>query len=229
MTIVPRQEIRAKYGVERPSLINHFKRSNPEFARILKRFSSAVGYDFGMWSRQVMYQTCRAKLEAMNLGELDVMEIAAGDFWRELPFKSFASMNYPEYDITKDALPRTFDLIIADNVFEHLSYPHRAACNVLKMLRPGGTFLNITPFMVRVHNIPIDCTRWTELGMKYFLIEAGFDPDGIETGAWGNRAVVKSDFTRWSRRGFWGSLKNEPRFPIQVWAFARAPRVSPIP
>lgn len=218
------EETRAKYGVERRSLVNRFKEANPHLAGVLKRIATAVGFEYGMWQRQVMYQTCRAKLEAMGVQNLDAMEISAGEFWRGLPFKSFATMDYPQYDITKDALPRTFDLIIADNVFEHLTYPLRAARNVLKMLRPGGTFLNITPFMVRVHNIPIDCTRWTETGMKYFLIEAGFDPDGIETGAWGNRAVVKSDFTRWSRRGFWGSLKNEPRFPIQVWAFARAPQ-----
>jgi len=73
-----------------------------------------------------------------------------------------------------------------------------------------------------VHNVPIDCNRWTELGLSYLLQEGGFAQDDIQTASWGNRACVRANFRRWRKRGF-GSLRNEPDFPVMVWAFARKP------
>ena len=32
----------------------------------------------------------------------------------------------------------------------------------------------IVPFLIRVHNVPIDCSRWTEDGLKFHLEECGF-------------------------------------------------------
>jgi hypothetical protein len=98
---------------------------------------------------------------------------------------------------------------------------HRTAGNVLSMLRPGGRFLISTPFLVRVHEFPIDCTRWTEDGLRHFLGEAGFPLDRIKTGSWGNRACVKANFSCWmGYRSRFHSLRNEPNFPITVWAMA---------
>ena len=149
------------------------------------------------------------------------MEISAGQFWQNAGFRSFSEKNFPEFDICKDVLDQQFDIIIADQVFEHLPWPYRAAKNVHAMVKPGGYFLITTPFMIRVHDIPIDCTRWTETGLKYFLAECGFPFDQIVTGSWGNRACVKANFKRWARRGWFGSLKNERNFPVSVWALAK--------
>ena len=55
-------------------------------------------------------------------------------------------MNFPEFDICSDSINKKFDLIIADNVWEHLKYPYRASKNVQKMLKPNGIFLIIVPF-----------------------------------------------------------------------------------
>ena len=90
------------------------------------------------------------------------------------------------------------------------------------MLRAGGYFLVSTPFLVRIHDYPVDCTRWTEIGLKYFLAECGFALDGIQTGSWGNRACVKANFGGWVRyRRRLHNLKNEPDVPYHVWALAR--------
>jgi hypothetical protein len=61
--------------------------------------------------------------------------------------------------------------------------------------------------------------------MKSFLADAGFDRESIVTGSWGNRACVRANLSkrRWPRRGWFGSLKNEPEFPVTVWAFAKKP------
>jgi hypothetical protein len=59
--------------------------------------------------------------------------------------------------------------------------------------------------------------------MKFMLIDAGFDPDNIVTGSWGNRECVKANFKKWVRPGWFAIMRNEARFPLQVWAFAKAP------
>ena len=191
-----------------------------------KRVLDAIGYDTTDWVRVVMYRRAFAYIRELGPERLDALEISAGPQWRrQLAFRSYAQMNFPEFDICSDVLPRQFDLIIADQVFEHLPWPARAARNVYAMLRPGGCFIIATPFLVRVHNSPIDCSRWTTQGLSYFLQEAGFPAAGIATDAWGNRACMKANLTRWRKRGFLGSLRNEPEFPVMVWAFARKPGV----
>lgn len=189
----------------------------------IKNLLRAVGYEPLHWTRVVPYRECTEIIRGMQPETLDVLEISAGKYWQTMGFKSFTDMNFPEYDIVKDTLDRKFDLIIADNVFEHVTFPYRAARNVLKMLKPGGTFLTLTPFLIRYHPIPTDCSRWTELGIRNFLIETGFDENHIQTGSWGNSACVKANLKKWARRGWFGSLKNDPNFPVTVWAFARAP------
>lgn len=187
----------------------------------VKRWLRAVGYDPGHWVRTVMYRECFQMIQEIGPERLDALEISAGQEWCRLPFRSYTPTTYPEFDICKDRLDRQFDLIIADQVFEHLLWPYRAARNVHAMLRPDGYFLISTPFLVRIHMIPTDCTRWTEQGLRHFLAECGFDLDRIKTGAWGNRACINANFKRWARRGWFRSLKNEPDFPVTVWALAQ--------
>jgi SAM-dependent methyltransferase len=189
----------------------------------IKAAMRVVGYDPTYWTRVVMYNECFKLVEDLNPSQLDVLEIGSGEHWRSrFPFKSYAPFDYPTYDICKDCLDRQFDLVICDNVFEHLRYPQRAADNVYKMLRPGGHFLNITPFLIRIHHVPIDCTRWTELGMSYFLQDHGFTIRA--TGSWGNKGVVRAALNRLAvRRGFFGSLRNEKDFPVAIWVMAERP------
>lgn len=186
----------------------------------IKSLLNAVGYDYRHWTRPVMYAQCTAMLQPLQPAKLDVLEISAGQYWQTVGFKSFTAANYPEFDISKNVLAERYDLIIADQVFEHVLWPYRASRNVYSMLKPGGHFLITTPFLIRVHAIPHDCTRWTETGIKHFLNECGFPMDGIQTGSWGNRSCVKANFSKWARKGWFGSLRNEPDFPVVVWALA---------
>ena len=43
----------------------------------------------------------------------------------------------------------------------------------------------------------------------------------VAAGAWGNRECVIGNFSRWSAYRRWHPLRNEPEYPVQVWAFAR--------
>jgi SAM-dependent methyltransferase len=191
--------------------------------RMLEKVARWVGYDKTHITRVIAYRAVDQFLDTLGTERLDALEISAGWKWRDRAWGSFTEMNWPEHDICVDKIDQQFDVIIADNVFEHLKYPYRAAKNVHAMLKPGGKFINITPFLIRHHPIPLDCSRWTELGMVHFLEEAGFDPDRTTTGSWGNARAVKANFHRWARAGWERRFKNDSNFPITVWAIAEKP------
>jgi SAM-dependent methyltransferase len=194
-----------------------------EFVRqkLAAAYDAITGKQRYGWSRVVMWQECEAWLQALGPEKLSVLEIS-GTFWSKLPFAKYRSVQHPEFDICEMRLDESFDLIIAEQVFEHLLWPYRAGRNVHQMLRPGGHFLVSTPFLVRIHPGPADCTRWTETGLKYFLAECGFPLEAIKTGSWGNRACVRANLNDWALyRPRLHSLKNEPDVPYHVWALAR--------
>jgi SAM-dependent methyltransferase len=175
------------------------------------------------WLRIVMNRSTKELVEQLGPERLDALEISGTRWETLLPFRSFRIASLPEYDVCAGVLDAQFDLIIAEQVFEHLLYPGRAARNVFTMLRPGGYFLINTPFMIRIHGYPVDCTRWTELGLKHFLEEYGFPVDEMVSGSWGNRSCVVGNFESWPPYDKRRSLVNEPDFPLVVWVLARKP------
>ena len=208
------------------SFIENKLKSNRKIVKKIKKIARNLGFNLEYWHRYASYKLIKKDISFLNLENLDVLEISAGEFWKEnFKFKSFTELNFPEYDICKDVINENkYDLIIADNVWEHLKYPYRATKNVFKMLRPNGYFLVITPFLIKIHNVPIDCSRWTEDGMRYFLSEAGFDLEKIITNSWGNKKCAKLDLRddpTWTRIGLFRSMKNNKMFPMQIWALAK--------
>jgi len=186
---------------------------------------SLIGFDKRDWARIELYAACdRFVAEHIDLEAHDVLAISSAQHISSIGFKKFKAVEYPAFDICRDVLDASFDLIIADQVFEHVRYPYRAGRNVHSMLKLGGYFLIAVPFLLRIHPAPLDCTRWSEEGLRYFLEECGFDDRAITTGSWGNRQYVMEHLLMrewWPRRGFFGSLRNDPLFPVTTWAFAR--------
>lgn len=191
--------------------------------KLIQQVKRQLGYDYTQWARVVMYRELFEFVSSIHPEELDALEISPGVEWQKLGFKSFLGIGYPDFDICKDKLDERFDVIVADQVFEHLLWPYRAGKNVLKMLNPGGYFIITTPFLIQMHACPIDCSRWTETGLKYFLAECGFELEEIDTGSWGNRSCVRANLkpNHWEDRGWSKSLNNERDYPVAVWAIAR--------
>lgn len=182
-----------------------------------------MGNGCEQWIRIVMNEKTQKLISEIHPESLKALEIS-GSQWKDFTFGSYKSLGYPEFDICESALDETYDLIIAEQVFEHLLWPYKAGCNVYEMLKPGGYFLITVPFLIRVHHCPVDCTRWTETGLKYFLAECGFPLEKIRTDSWGNRQCLRSH----AKQGicefyvkYWHSLKNEELYPASVWAIAQ--------
>lgn len=173
------------------------------------------------WVRYVMDAATAARVQQMPYRDYSALEIS-GNKWACFGFRKYRTVDYDEYDVCSGVLPETYDIIIIEQVLEHVLWPQRAVKNLFSMVAPQGYLLVTTPFMVGVHHAPIDCSRWTELGMKQLLCEAGFSADAISTGGWGNRQCIKASFRRVPRyHPLWHSLENEPKFPQVIWAFAQ--------
>ena len=180
------------------------------------------------YNRVVAKRTTQKWVMDLDPKALTAAEIS-GNRGTKWPFKSYEAFWYPEHDICDGPIrddrgaTRQFDIVIADQVWEHLDFPYRATRNVRDMLKPGGHFLVVTPFYVKYHPAPTDCSRWSARGLKNLLIEAGFPEDGIRAEQWGNRQCAEADFgPKWGRYdGARHSLENDPDFPVMSWALAR--------
>ena len=150
------------------------------------------------------------------------LAFAIRDKWRHFGFRSYRDVHYPEFDLSAPAIDRRYDIVIAEQVLEHILRPYAAGRALLDLVNPGGYCLITTPFLIKVHYGPEDCTRWTATGLKYFLAECGFPLERIQVGAWGNRACAITNLYRFvAYRPRVHSLKNEPDFPVAVWALAQ--------
>jgi SAM-dependent methyltransferase len=180
-----------------------------------------VGYTEIPWTRVVMNAETLKWIQALDTSTMEALEVS-GEYWKnKVPFASYQSAWYPDFDVCEAPLPKPFDMVFAEQVFEHLLYPLRAAKHIHQMLREDGYFMLTTPFLFRVHASPADCTRWTPQGMKYFLEEAGFSSEKIQVGSWGNQACVKATLKGRNYCRRLHSLKNEPDYPVVVWALAQ--------
>jgi SAM-dependent methyltransferase len=185
-------------------------------------FSRVRLYFFGtrfQWTRVVMDHETMRFMQSLPYRSMRALEIS-GTNWQKFGFGTYRYTKFSEYDWCAGPLDETFDIIIAEQVLEHVVDPRAALLNARAMLKSGGILVLTTPFLIRVHDLPADCSRWTEQGLAHLLHQCGF-PE-VETGSWGNRACVKANFDGWVMYVPWKhSLKNEPNFPVVVWAFAR--------
>lgn len=177
-------------------------------------------------NRIVMGKRCRQIIRSLSPETLDVAEIS-GKTGSNMGFRSYEAFWYPEHDICKGPIAdgaRQFDLILADQVWEHLDRPYRATQNVYQSLRPKGYFLVAVPFFVPLHAAPVDNTRWSARGLKNFLVECGFAEDDILSEQWGNRWAGMRNVVGPFPPVYYPEtdrLDNEEDFPVCSWALAQ--------
>lgn len=179
------------------------------------------------WQRVPLIQAVNHRVATLGPERLEAAEISGGDHAGK-PWKRFVSLNYPEFDLCaplSDELRASVDVVLCEQVLEHVIDPDAAVANLRGLVRPGGHVIVSTPFLIRVHELPAygmnDYWRFTPRGLRTLLERAGLDVD--EVGAWGNRSVIAGNLDHWPAYRRWHSLRNEPDIPVQVWAFARNP------
>ncbi len=181
-------------------------------------------------NRVVMQPQSRRLIQSLGPAELDVCEIS-GTWGEMFNFKSYRQFRYPEYDICAGPFMQNpekaekFDLVLANQVWEHLDRPYAATRNVRRMLRKGGHFWVAVPFFIPFHAAPMDNSRWSARGLKNLLVEAGFEDQAVQSWQWGNRHVARRNLDE----GPWppvydaatDDITDDPDMPICAWALAR--------
>ena len=80
----------------------------------------------------------------------------SGDAYASLPWSSYASLMYPEFDLCAPlAERRRFDVVLCEQVLEHVVDPCAAAANLRKLCAPDGHVIVSTPFLIKVHELPM--------------------------------------------------------------------------
>jgi SAM-dependent methyltransferase len=175
------------------------------------------------WQRIAMNHAADARIEALDPTTHSAVEISgavhAGRDWKE-----YVVLDYPEFDICAPLTEkRRFDVVICEQVLEHVEDPWAAAENLRRLSAPDGLVIVSTPFLIKVHELPdlgmYDYWRFTPRGLRLLLERAGLEVESV--GSWGNRQALVGNIRAWSARRPWHSLHNEPDVPLQVWAFAR--------
>jgi len=212
--------LRKLFGLVRPFLSSE---TEEKLRRARRNVFSLMGYDDDQWVRIVRRAEWHGFLAAEAKRRPDVLEISPGaeSPWAKYATGSYTAAEFPGFDVTRETLGRQFDIIIAEEVFEHLADADAAAKNVHAMLKPDGVFLVSVPFLVRLHGPPEygDFHRWSPEGLRAFLRAHGFS--SVHTKSWGNLDAAIANLKGWTRYGWGRNLENDPTLPVAVWAYAR--------
>jgi SAM-dependent methyltransferase len=177
------------------------------------------------WQRVTLNAAVSRHLDSLGPASLSAAEISgAGQSGK--PWRRFVSLDYPAFDLCAPLGDRErFDVVICEQVLEHVVDPCRAAENLRGLCMPGGHVVVSSPFLIRVHELPMygmgDYWRFTPRGLRTLLERAGLVVDTVDS--WGNRSAIAGNLDLWPGYRRWHSLRNEPDLPVQVWAFARNP------
>lgn len=177
------------------------------------------------WQRVTLNRAVDQRIESLDPPGLRAAEIS-GSGHAAKPWKQYVSLNYPEFDLCAPLAGQgPFDVVICEQVIEHVVDPRAAAANLRGLCAAGGHVIVSTPFLVRIHELPEyglnDYWRFTPRGLRTLLEGAGLQVESVQS--WGNRRCVAGNFDGWPAYRRWHSLRSEPDLPVQVWAFARNP------
>jgi uncharacterized protein YbaR (Trm112 family)/SAM-dependent methyltransferase len=144
-------------------------------------------------------------------------------------------------DVVADAhaiplLSQSVDRVMAFNVFEHLRYPERAADEIFRVLKPGGSVMIHTAFLQALHEEPFHFYNATRYGVREWFgrfeierchVSANFSPaymlaflsaQLLEAARLGSNAsdelsrLGKTCLAEWA--AFWGGAKPPPGFEL---------------
>lgn len=116
--------------------------------------------------------------------EAEVLDIGAGrgDFKTIFARSRYTGLDiypYPELDLAVDLIKvcpfneESFDLIVMANVIEHV-YDYRTLVGrAAKLLKPGGKLLITVPFLLKLHQEPVDFHRYTRYALEQLARENG--------------------------------------------------------
>ncbi len=195
--------------------------------------SKAIGKAIGLTTRGLpcgrhitRYQMYR-ELRRHHCNGGNVLAVSGSSelaLWLLDDFATVESTLFPYTDLC--ALPHkddTFNMVVSDQVLEHVHDPEAAISESVRVARPGGLIVHTTCLINPVHGRP-DYWRFTPDGLALLV------PEGatvVATGGWGNPLVwlvvalgarfVPVPHAKWHPL-HWLATWNHPDWPVVTWA-----------
>src|SRR4051812_11363078 len=122
------------------------------------------------WIRKVLLEDTGRELRALDPWASSAAEIS-GETWSGLGWRDYEQLSYPAFDLCspEGTLPGPFDVVICEQVLEHVVDPLTAVRTLRRLCAPGGHVLVSTPFLIRLHDAPGDYWRYTPAGLSRLL------------------------------------------------------------
>jgi len=183
------------------------------------------GKDFIDWCRVIMNQSTLSLIQNLDTSSMNALEISGRDWKKKCKFKEYTNVFYPEFDVCNPNPifeKESYDIIFAEQVFEHVKDPKKGLQEVYNLLKPNGYFLITVPFFIMIHGSPEDYQRWTPDGFRIFLESENFKI--LELNSWGNKECAISYLSLDKLESFdpdKHSLENDPFIPLMIWALVQ--------
>lgn len=116
--------------------------------------------------------------------EATLLDVGAGrgDFAELFAGRNYYALDvypYPEVDLVCDLTqtnplrPASFDAVLLMNVLEHVYDGRRLLQTLANILKPGGVLIAAIPFMVKMHQVPVDFARYTHFALQRLGEDSG--------------------------------------------------------
>ena len=155
----------------------------------------ARGPEMGTPWRRANWRFLAGQAAALEPGAI-ILDVGAGrgDFAELFQGRNYFALDvypYPEVDIACDLTQSnpfreaSLDAILLMNVLEHVYDTHAMLEALAAMLKPGGALICAIPFLVKMHQEPVDYVRYTHYalerlgpqhGLELELLEGYYDP-----------------------------------------------------
>lgn len=94
----------------------------------------------------------------------------------------------------------SYELVLLNEVLEHLHTPQKAIDEIHRVLKPGGLLLLTTRFIFPLHSSPIDYYRYTKYGLQHLMrafdiVELTEEANTMETFAIMYQRIGRQTFT----------------------------------
>ena len=151
--------------------------------RVKKRMDSWLEKKSKTLSRKGLYEFLAKEFTKIPRGA-NVLTIGSGGEVNKLldRFVREQGFNVLSFDIDRKRDPavvgdicdfdfgdQQFDAVIISEVLEHIHSPHLAINNIYSILKPSGTLILTTPFLLPLHDRPYDYYRYTRYGLEFLL------------------------------------------------------------
>jgi len=148
------------------------------------------GPDVGTPWRQANWRFLHKAVASLDPRAL-ILDVGAGrgDFAAALQGRDYLALDvypYPEIDIVCDLTqtnplrPASLDAILLLNVLEHVYDTHALLAALAGALKPGGRLVVAIPFMVKMHQTPIDYVRYTHYALQRLGEAHGLSVETLE-------------------------------------------------